>query len=100
MEVVVKRNLQNEILTLLMTEHKIAEFYFLNNSIVRSTKGIVISFDEFRINIDSFGKQLSIYKQSLSYISSLSVNKNINRPRSRPINSGTTHSEIRTWQSL
>ena len=76
---VVKRNLQNEILTLLMNERKLVEFHFLGSSSIKMEKGTVISFDEFRINIESFGRQLSIYKHSISHISSLSGGRNVNR---------------------
>ena len=80
---VVKRNLQNEILNLLLNEHKLVEFHYLGNTKIKSTRGIIISFDEFRINIDSFGRQLSLYKQAISHISSLSGGRNINRNRGR-----------------
>jgi sRNA-binding regulator protein Hfq len=83
MSTVVKRNLQNEILTLLLNEHKLVEFHFIGNTNIKSTRGVIISFDEFRINIDSFGRQLSLYKQAISHISSLAGGRNTNRNRGR-----------------
>lgn len=103
MNTVIKRNLQNEILDLLINEHKLVEFYFLGDANVRSTKGVVISYDEFRINIESFGRQLSVYKQSVSHISSLSGGRNVNRNRPRFTNNTSNNrnnrSDIRTWHS-
>jgi sRNA-binding regulator protein Hfq len=98
---VIKRDLQNEILNLLMNEHKLVEFHFVGNSNVKSTRGVIISFDEFRINIDSFGRQLSVYKQSVSHISSLAGGRSSNRNRPRFVNNNTrnTPKEIRTWNS-
>jgi sRNA-binding regulator protein Hfq len=83
MNSIIKRNLQNEILTLLLNEHKLVEFHFIGNTNIKSTRGVIISFDEFRINIDSFGRQLSLYKQAISHISSLAGGRNMNRNSGR-----------------
>jgi RNA chaperone Hfq len=95
---VIIRNIQKEILSMLINESKLVDINFVNRNKTR-LRGVIKGFDAFTIIVESFGVQHTIYKHEICNISSLAGVRN-DRDRNRPRNRNDNYKpRILTWKA-